>query len=135
VERRGREHRVDGLAEVEREQIGLAHVDGVRQLRARLLDHRRRGVDRDHAAVRQPLEQRARDATGAAAGVQHRLVAAQHEPVEHVAAHRGQRSGDALVRRCVPIARHTFVRYHIRPACGGRSGSSPAASATLKRTE
>ena len=47
---------------------------------ARLLDHRRRAVDGDHPAVRQALEQRLGHAAGAAARVEHRLVAAQLEP-------------------------------------------------------
>ena len=64
----------------------------------------RRRVDRDHVPVRQALEQHPRDAAGAAAGVEHRLVAAQLEPVEDLARHRLLRSRDAVVRLGVPIA-------------------------------
>ena len=73
------------------------------------LDHRGRAVDGDHCAAREPLDQRRGDAAGAAAGVEHALVAAQLEPVEHLAAHRLQRRGDALVGGGVPIPRRVRV--------------------------
>ena len=99
-----------GSSSIELEQVGLAHVDPGRQQLARLLDHRRRGVDGDHAAARQPLEQQPRHVAGPAAGVEHRLVAGEDEPVEHVAAHRGERRGDPLVGRGVPVARWHTIR-------------------------
>ena len=92
-----------------------AHVDGRAEPRARLLDHRRRAVDGDHLAAREPLEQRRRHPAGAAAGVEHALVAAQLEPVEHVATHRLERRRHALVGRGVPVTRrHTSVRHRSR---------------------
>ena len=56
---------------------------------------------------------------GAAAGVEHALVAAQLEPVEHLAAHRLQRRRDALVGLGVPVARtvaaHAPSHHAARP--------------------
>ena len=106
---------------------------------ARRLDHRRRAVDGHHLAARQPLDQRRGHPAGAAAGVEHPLVAAQVEPVEHLPPHRLQRRRHPLVGRRVPVARrHTTVRYRGQRAGGSvsvasrpstsRSASSPAAS-------
>ena len=115
VERRRREDRVDGLLQLELEQVRLADVDRRRQLVARALDHRPRAVDRDHAPAREALEQQPRHAARPAARVEHRLVAVEEEPVEHVGPHRGHRRRQALVGRGVPVARlcHTNVRYHV----------------------
>ena len=94
-----------GALELELGEVGDAHVGARPEPLARLGDHRRRAVDGDHLAARQALEQRRRHAPGAAAGVEHALVAAQLEPVEHLAAHRLQRRRDALVGGGVPVAR------------------------------
>ena len=105
VERGRGEDRVDGLAQVELEEVGAADVHVRRQQRARLLHHRGRAVDRDHAAGGEPLVQQAGDAAGAAARVEHGLVAAEDEAVEHVGAHRGHRRRQALVGGGVPVTR------------------------------
>jgi hypothetical protein len=79
---------------------------GVAQPLARRLDHRRRPVDRHDLTARQPLEQRRRHPPGAAAGIQHPLVALEIEPVEHLPAHRLERRRHPFVRVGVPVARH-----------------------------
>ena len=106
VERRGREDRVDRLVQLELEQVGGEHLDARAEPLARLRHHRRRPVDRDDLAARQALDQRGGHAAGAAAGVEHALVAAQLEPVEHLAPHRLHRRRDPLVGLGVPVARH-----------------------------
>ena len=57
-------------------QVGDQRLVLGAQHRAHLLDHRRGAVDRDHAALGQPLDQHRGDAAAAAAGVEHGLVAA-----------------------------------------------------------
>ena len=109
-----------GGGELELGEVGDAHVGARAEPLARLGDHRRRAVDRDDLAAREPLEQRRRHAPGAAAGVEHALVPAQLEPVEHLAAHRLQRRRDTLVGGGVPVARGQAVT--------SRSASSAAAS-------
>jgi hypothetical protein len=117
VEGRRGEHRIDGLLERQRQEVGLPHVDGGRQQRARLLDHGRRGVDRDHVPAREAGIQLLRDLARAAAGVEHRLVAFQLEPVEHLDAHSGDRVREAFVGGGVPVARlrhgRTLSRTHV----------------------
>ncbi len=138
VEGRGREDRVDRPVELKLQQIGDAQLGGVAQPLARGLDHRRRAVDRHHLAARQALEQRGGHPSGAAAGVENTLVAAEVEPVEHLASHRFERRRHPLVGRRVPVTgRHTTVRYreqrdrarifgHVDLYCpGGCPGSSP----------
>ena len=118
VEGRGREDRVDGRLEHELGEVGDADVDARPEPLARLGDHRGRAVDRDHLAARQPLQQRRRHAARAAAGVEHALVAAQLEAVEHLAAHRLQRRRDALVGLGVPVARAS-TRHQLLGGVGG----------------
>ena len=57
------------------------------------------------AALGQLVEQHARHPAGAAAGVEHSLVAAQRQPVEHGLCHLHLGSGDAVVAGGVPVAR------------------------------
>ncbi len=83
VEGGGREDRVDGLAELQLEQVADTQVSVRPEPLAGGVDHRGRLVDRDHAPAREPLDQRLRDAPGAAAGVEHGLIAPQLEPFEH----------------------------------------------------
>ena len=72
---------VDRLVEHELGQVGLEHGGARRVERlARLRDHRRRRVHRHHVPVRQALEQHLGHPAGAAAGVQHGLVALQRQP-------------------------------------------------------
>ena len=83
VEDRVREDGVDRLVDLQVGQLGLDDL-GVRvraERLARVLDHRRCLVHRQHAAAWQPLEQHQRRAARAATGVENRLVAAQVEPV------------------------------------------------------
>ena len=44
------------------------------------IDHRGRPVERDHVTVREPIQEQGSDAPGAAAGVEHPLVATKIEP-------------------------------------------------------
>jgi len=115
VERRGREDRVDGAVELELGEIGGEDLRAAAEPFTGLLDHRLRAVDGDDLAARQALDERRGHAAGPAAGVEHALVAAQVEPVQHVAPHRLLGRGDALIGGCVPLSRrHTSVRYRIR---------------------
>ena len=106
---------------------------------AGLVHHRGRAVDRDHLSGGQALEQRGGHAPGAAAGVEHALVAAQLEAVEHVAPHRLERRRDPLVRGRVPVPRrHTLVRYRVRRWCGGgrvRCARKPDGEAHWRRSD
>jgi hypothetical protein len=101
----GREDRVHRPLELEREQVADAQVGPGAQARAGGLDHRGGLVEADRVPARQALDQRLGDAPGAAAGVQHELVAAQLEPVEHVQAERLHGRGDAVVAGAVPLTR------------------------------
>ena len=115
VEGRGREDRVDRLFEPQLEQVLRERLDIVAEAFLCLLDHRAAAVDRDHRAVREPLEQLRGHAAGAAAGVEHALVAAQVQAVDDVARHRELGVRLPVVRGGVPFARwHTTVRYRIR---------------------
>ena len=60
--------------------------------------------------ARQALEQHPRHAARAAAGVEHGLVAAQRQPLEHRAGPLHLRRRDAVVGRRVPVARHPQAR-------------------------
>ena len=119
-----------GSSTVELEQVGLADVDRRRQPPPRLLDHRARAVDGDHAAARQPLDQHRGDAAGAAARVEHGLVAVQPQPPQHVAAHRldAARSGAGRWRRPSHVATYVCTLSHTRASHGNtrRSASSAA---------
>ena len=115
VERGGRDDRVDRPVKGQLEQVGREHLGAVAEPRPRLLDHRRTAVDGDDRAVGHTLDQQLGDAAGAAAGVEHALVAAQVEPIDHVARHRHLRVRHPVVGGGVPLARrHTRVRYRIR---------------------
>src|SRR3954451_9616492 len=103
VERRGGEDDVDGLpAEVEPDEVGDAQVGAVAEALASGLDHRRRQVDGDHAALGQPLEEQLGEAGGPAARVEERLVAAQLQALQHLAAEALHRSRQAVVLGAVP---------------------------------
>jgi hypothetical protein len=116
VEGGGAQDRVDGLVELEVQQVDGERLDAVAEAPPGLVDHRLRAVDRHHVAVRHPLQQQGGHPPGAAAGVEDPLVAAQVEPLQDVAAPRLLGRGDPVVRGGVPFAwRHTCVRYLIRP--------------------
>ena len=71
------------LVELELGKVGLDDGRRAFERGAGVLDHRRRCVDGDHAPVRQQLEQHGGDPPAATAGVEHRLVAAQRQALEH----------------------------------------------------
>ena len=84
VEDGGREDGVDRLVELQLGEVGDQIVGAVAEALARLLDHRLGAVDGDHAALGRRSSSMRGHPAGAAAGVEHRLVAAQLEPVEHL---------------------------------------------------
>ncbi len=117
VERGRREDRVDGLRQLELEQVGDADIHVRTESLAGGGHHRGRLVDRDHAPARQPLDQRLGYTPRAAAGVEHGLIAAQLQALEHRQPKRLHRPGDTVVTAPVPLAYwHTSVRYHVPPA-------------------
>ena len=118
VKRGRRDHGVDRLGQLELEQVAADHGHAIGgQALARALGHRDRAVDGDHVPARQPLEHHLGDAPGAGAGVEHGLIARQHEPLDDRGAPQLLRGGDAVVAVCVPVAgRHRGVRYRIRSA-------------------
>ena len=74
--------------------------------RCGLGDHRGRAVDPDDVTLRtQPLQQLGAHAAGAAAEVEHGLVAAQRQAVEDLGAPALVRGGDRVVAAGVPFAR------------------------------
>ena len=79
-----------------------------------MLDHRRRGVDADHPALGQAVEQVAGDPSRAAAGVEHGLVAGEVEPLEHLEAPLLLRIGDPVVGRRVPVDAAAAPRSELR---------------------
>ena len=72
---------------------------------ARRFQHPRRAVERDHAPMRQPLQQRRGHLAGAAAGVEHGLVAAQRQPRDRVVAALVHRRVERRRRRCASHSR------------------------------
>ena len=100
VERRGRQDRIHlALDRQRRAEVGDDVFDPVAEPREPLaarLDHRRRAVERDDAAIRQALGQHLGHAAAAATGVEDPLVAVERQPVEDdrpPARHRGRRRG------------------------------------------
>ena len=94
-------------AEIERAEIGLDIGDLVRigrlQVVAGLGKHIFRAVERDHAAAREALQQLGGEASAAAAGVDHRFIAAQLQPGQHLRAPRLLGPGDAVIDLGVPL--------------------------------
>ena len=101
--RRG-EDRVDGLVQLELEQVLHADVGLLAESAPCRLHHRGRLVDGDHAAAGQPLTQRLGDPSGPAARVEHDLLAGQLEPLEHLQPERLHGPGYAVVAGPVPLA-------------------------------
>jgi hypothetical protein len=122
-----REHRIDGLVEVELGEIRAPHRGALGgQRMAGVLDHLLRGVDRDHAPARQPLQQAPCDSPRTAARIEHGLVAAQRQAVEHILGPGLLDAGAALVGSGVPGAgaHGTFSRdiaYSDSPAASRAS--------------
>ena len=110
VERRGRHDRVDGLVDRERQHQVRGHepdpVAERRQPAPRGLEHRRRAVERDHVASREPFGQERGHPPRTAPGVQHGLGAVELEPVDDGRAPPELRVGDRVVGLGVPLARH-----------------------------
>ena len=119
-----------GLGDLELGEVGHQVVGAVAEGLTGLLDHRLGGVDAEHPALREALEQLRRDASGAAAGVHHELVAGELEAVEHLEAPLVLRVGDAVVGLGVPLAGpgvHGAGRAHSEVVTGPGS-ARPAAS-------
>jgi len=107
VERGRREDRVDRAEAQRLGQIALHELHPVaegRQSPGRLDQHGRGGVHRDHPSTGQALQQLLGHPTAAAAGVEHRLVALQRQPVQHGPAPPGLGIGDPVVGGAVPVA-------------------------------
>jgi hypothetical protein len=135
VKRRRRQDRVDRLLQLDLQQVSHAHVDA-RQTLACGVDHRLRGVYGDRTPTRQALDQQLRDPPRAAAGVEHGLVAAQLQPLQHLASERLHRPGDAVIAAAVPFSRlrHTSVRYHVCPVRARRRPRPLGSSRYLRYT-
>ena len=104
VERGGRENRVDGLVQLELQQVALADVHVGAAPLTRRGDHRLGHVHRDDPAMRQPLDQRLGDPARSATRVEHRLVAGEGEAVEYGEAEGLHRAGYPVVALPVPFA-------------------------------
>ena len=103
VEGGGRQDGVDGLLELELQQIETAHVGVGPRVARGPRDHRGGRVDGDHPALRQPLDERLGDPPGAAAGIQHVSSPRSSSRVEDLEPERLHRSGDAVVGLAVPL--------------------------------
>ena len=121
VERRGGEHGVDRFGHGERQlEVGFDDGDAravLRKVLAGLRQHRRRRVDRDHAAVGHAVEQGRGNPAAAGARVEDRLVAAKPEAVD-------DRSRPAELRRGSTRCRSP------RPSRGASLSSASASDAT-----
>ncbi len=125
VKRGGRQDRVDGLVQLQLQQIRSADVRVGAQPLAGGSDHRLGHVHRDHPSARQPLHQRLGDPARAAAGVEHRLVAGERQPVEHGLAQRLHRPGDPVIALARPsYAPLTYIRTLSRMCHTARAASS-----------
>src|SRR5207248_6237329 len=82
VKRRVGEDRVDGLVELDLQEVRDDQLNLVAKRLPRLLDHRWRTVDSDHPPPRELLEQKLGHTTAAATRVQHSLAPVQLEPVD-----------------------------------------------------
>jgi len=103
VERGGRQDRIDRLVQLHLQQIRSADVRIGAQPLTGGGDHRLGHIHSDHPAVRQPLHQRLGDPARTAAGVEHRLIAGERQPVEHCLAQRLHRPGDPVIALAVPV--------------------------------
>jgi hypothetical protein len=77
----------------------------------RLIDHRRRAVERDDPAAGEPSREQLGDPSRTAPGVHDGLVARELEPVYDAGAPSDLRVGDPVVGLGVPVARHGLGRY------------------------
>jgi hypothetical protein len=124
VKRRVGEGRVHRLRKLERDEVLAQDRGAVAERLAGMLDHRRGDVDRVHPAARHPVGELRRHPPGAAAGVEHDLVAGQLEPVELLACPAELNVGDAVIRRGVPVACWARRAAHSAVVTGpGRSRS------------
>ena len=128
VEGGGREDRVDGLVQLQLEQVGDEHLDARAEPLPRLLDHRGRAVDGDDVAARQPLHSAAVTRPVPQPASSTRSSPSQLEAVEHLAPHRLQRRGDALVGGGVPIPRP--FAHSPSTSLSASSAASPISAAT-----
>jgi hypothetical protein len=111
VEDRVREDGVYRLVEHEVDEVRLDHLGPVAERVSRGRDHGRGRIDRDHPAVREPVEQHLRDTATAAAGVEHRLVPLEFQPVQDRTGPGDLRIRHAVVGGRVPIPRPDAGRH------------------------
>ena len=83
--RRVREDRVDRLRQLQLDQVLTRERRSIAERLPGMLDHRRGDVDPVHAPLRNEVRDQRRDPTGAAAGVEHDLVAGEVEALELLA--------------------------------------------------
>ena len=108
VERGGRQDGVDRLGQRQRlTEVGDDVLDPIAERRqpvARRLDHRRRGVERDHPPAREAFGQQLGDPSAPAARVEDPFVAVERQAIEDDPAPARLRVGDPVVGPGVPVA-------------------------------
>ena len=137
VERRGAEDGVGAAGDRQRRGVGVDErdpaADAGAHRGARRGQHVGRLIDADGAPVRQPPGEQLGEPAGAAADVEHRLVAAQRQAIEDGLAPGELRARHPVVGRGVPLARRRTSSSS--SAISGRLGAArwgvaPAAPAS-----
>ncbi len=99
------ERGVDGLGELEVDQVLAEDGRTITKRRARVLDHRRRRVYRVHAPAWYSVREQGGDAARPAPRVEYGLIAAQLQPLELLEGPAELRVADPVIRGRVPVAR------------------------------
>ena len=112
-----------GCSEV---RVDVAHSVALRgEPLARLLEHRRRGIERDDLAAWDAREQQLGHPSRSAPGIEHALVASQRQPHQDLGAPACLRVGDAVVGDGVPVGgRHRNVEHRRRGRAEGPARST-----------
>jgi len=109
VERCGAENSVEYFAERKRKQISHNELSTITklclQITTRILHHVARNVEPDYSPARQFLQQQPRQLTRTASRIQDALIAPQVKRSEHPLSPLKLRRGQAVIFRCVPLAR------------------------------
>ena len=105
VERRVREDDVRRFRDSHLDEVLAEHGGAVAESLTRMLGHRGGHVDRVDPATWYPVCEQRRDAAGAAAGIDHHLVAIEHEALELLERPVQLDVGDAVVAGGVPVPR------------------------------
>ena len=124
MEGRVGERHVDGLGQVELDQVLTEDGRPLSQRLPGVLGHRRCDVHPEHPPARHPVGQLRRDAATAAAGVEHDLVSLQRKPLELLERpHQLHVAGDAIVCGRVPVPRSGRSAHNAVVTGPGRSRS------------